>query len=116
MCGHFNILYTQGKRNRTTQRLYILNHTNQMTLERRIHQKLNDVFSPLELKVVNFSGAHNAHAQSPNNGQSHFEIHMVSAAFKGKSRVACQKAVHQALEKEIKHIHALTMVLAPPDV
>ena len=76
--------------------------------ESTIFKKLSDYFSPTHLEVINESHKHKGHAQSPNSGNSHFLTIINSDKLRGMSRLAGQREVYKALEKEMKNqIHAL---------
>jgi BolA family transcriptional regulator, general stress-responsive regulator len=88
-----------------------------MTMEIRIKERLSAAFAPLLLEVANESHLHHGHAGSPNSGQSHFRVHVVSARFAGCSRVERHRLVNAALAEELQGgIHALAVKAeAPPD-
>jgi BolA family transcriptional regulator, general stress-responsive regulator len=86
-----------------------------MTMETRINERLSAAFSPLSLQVVNESHLHHGHAGSPNSGQSHFRVHVVSARFAGCSRVERHRLVNEALAAELAAgIHALAIKAEAP--
>ncbi len=86
-----------------------------MTMEMRIKERLSAVFSPVSIEVVNESHLHHGHAGSPNSGQSHFRVHVVSARFKGCSRLERHRLVNEALAGEIAAgIHALAIKAEAP--
>ena len=58
-----------------------------MRVEEKITQKLQAAFAPLALEVVNDSHRHAGHAGSPQTGESHFSVKVVSESFTGKSRL-----------------------------
>ena len=77
-----------------------------------ITQKLSDALSPHALEVVDDSESHRGHSGFQEGGESHFNVRVRSAAFKGKSRIARHRAVHAALGPElIGRIHALALDL-----
>ena len=79
-----------------------------MRVEDEIRQKLEAAFAPDLLEVVDESEKHRGHAGYQEGGQSHFQVHIASAAFEGQSRIARHRAVHGALGKDlIARIHAL---------
>lgn len=81
-----------------------------MTLENSIREKLITAFNPTKINIVNNSSRHAGHTESPNTGNSHFSIEIVSPAFKDKSRVTAQRMVYDILKEELKHsIHALAL-------
>jgi BolA protein len=87
-----------------------------MSVEDRIREKLKLAFAPLALEVVNDSHRHAGHAGSPQTGESHFSIKVVSAAFAGKSRVERHRMVNEVLAEELKgKIHALAISALAPE-
>jgi stress-induced morphogen len=87
-----------------------------MGVEQVITEKLKHAFAPTELKVVNKSHQHAGHRNSPNNGESHFSIYVVSKAFAGKSRLDRHRMVNAALAEELAgRIHALAVTALAPE-
>lgn len=90
-----------------------------MQIENRIRQKLLDTFSPVELEIHNESHKHAGHAGMkglPVNGETHFDIVIVSDAFKGRSRVERHRMVNSALADELAGpVHALSIRAKSPD-
>lgn len=81
-----------------------------MDVEKTIDEKLREGLQPQRLVVENVSHQHAGHAGSPNNGQSHFNVTVVSERFEGLSRVARHKAVYALLKEEMAGpIHALAL-------
>jgi BolA protein len=84
----------------------------------RIHDKLQAAFHPVELRVVDESARHARHTarQSLPEGETHYQITMISDAFAGVSRLARSRAVHDALAEEFASgMHALTLTLTAPE-
>ncbi len=79
--------------------------------------KLTAAFSPLRLKIVDESDKHRGHPEARREGETHFRVEIVSAVFEGKSRLARQRMVHEALAPELaERIHALSLrVLTPAE-
>lgn len=87
-----------------------------MSVEESIWEKLTQEFQPDRLEVENVSHHHAGHAGSPGTGESHFNVTMVSQAFKGMPRVARFRKVHQVLKEEMDGpVHALSLELKTPD-
>ncbi len=80
-----------------------------MSIRVEMEQRLNAAFTPTELEVVDDSNSHIGHAGHDGSGESHFNVRIRSAAFKGKSRVQQHRAVHQALGDIVPRIHALAL-------
>lgn len=85
------------------------------TMEQTIREKLNKAFAPLVLDVENDSHRHAGHASSPNTGESHFRVSIVSDRFAGLSRVERHRLVNEALARELRsQIHALVIKAKAP--
>ena len=81
----------------------------------RIKEKLLENFQVDQLDVIDESESHIGHAGFQEGGESHFRVRLVSADFKGLSRVARHRAVHAAIGKELLiEIHALALDLSTP--
>ncbi|PKU22770.1 BolA family protein [Telmatospirillum siberiense] len=86
-----------------------------MQVRNLIQQKLTAGLSPERLDIVDESHRHQGHAGTSAEGESHFHIEIVSAAFEGKSAVARQRLVYDLLADELKtRIHALSLKTRTP--
>ena len=86
-----------------------------MSRLKRIRKKLSDNFEVDLLDVIDESESHRGHAGFQEGGESHFRVRLVSAEFKGLSRIARHRAVHAAIGKELlAEIHALALDLSTP--
>ena len=83
-----------------------------MSVTQEIADRLEEAFAPSELSVVDDSESHRGHGGYREGGESHFNVKIRSAHFKGLSRVARHRAVHEALGPDlIGRIHALALDL-----
>ncbi len=83
---------------------------------RRLEDKLRAAFAPSRLAIVDESARHRGHAGARPEGETHFRVAMVSAAFRGKSRIARQRLVHKVLAEELAgRVHALALDLKAPE-
>jgi stress-induced morphogen len=81
----------------------------------RIRDILQRDFAPEQLRIEDDSARHAGHAGATGEGQTHFNVLMVSPTFKGMSRVARSRTVHAALESEFTSgLHALSLTLRAP--
>ncbi len=81
-----------------------------MLIEEQISEKLQAVFAPTQLQVINESDQHAGHAGHDGSNESHFRVVIRADAFADMSRIARHRAVHAALGKElIGRIHALAI-------
>ena len=80
-----------------------------------ITEKLTGAFAPSSLRVVDESHQHEGHAGHRPGGQTHYRVHIVSEAFRGKSRIERHRMVNTALEAELKgSVHALAIKAQAP--
>ncbi len=71
---------------------------------------------PLSLRVVDESAQHAGHAGSRPSGGTHWQVVIVSEAFRGKSAVARHRMVYEALGDLMKRdIHALKIEALAPE-
>ncbi len=86
-----------------------------MSVRIRIEEKLERLFGPESLRVVDESHLHAGHAGHRPEGETHFRVYMVAAAFAGKSRVERHRMVNEALADELAGpVHALAVHPAAP--
>lgn len=86
-----------------------------MSAENRLREKLMLALEPTRLDIVNESELHAGHRSSPNTGESHFRILIVSPRFAGVSRVARHRMVNEAIADELKGpVHALALSTYAP--
>ncbi len=81
-----------------------------------MRRKLEAAFSPLRLDIVDDSHQHAGHSGSRAEGETHFHVTIVAAAFAGASRVDRQRKVYATLAEEMKgRVHALQLTTLAPD-
>src|SRR5258705_13710077 len=86
-----------------------------MQVKTRIAEKLVAAFAPQSLDVVDESHQHEGHAGHRPGGQTHFRVHIVSEAFRGKSRIERHRMVNQTLSGELAGgVHALAIHASAP--
>jgi BolA protein len=90
-----------------------------MPVAEAIREKLTVAFAPVALDVNDQSAQHAGHAGATRadggQGETHFHVRIVSAAFEGTSRVERQRRVYAALAEELKGpVHALTLAALTP--
>jgi BolA family transcriptional regulator, general stress-responsive regulator len=86
-----------------------------MSAEARLREKLMVALEPTRLDIVNESELHAGHRSSPNTGESHFRILIVSPRFAGVSRVGRHRMVNEAIADELAgRIHALALSTYAP--
>lgn len=88
-----------------------------MTVASRIQEKLTEKLAPSRLDVVDDSHKHAGHVGARPEGETHFFVEVVSAAFEGVSRVERQRMVYDILKEELAGpVHALELrTLSPSD-
>lgn len=86
-----------------------------MTVRDLITAKLGEAFAPLSLDVIDESDRHVGHAGHRPGGETHLRIHIVSEAFRGKSRLERHRMIYDTLVAELKDgIHALAIEASAP--
>jgi BolA family transcriptional regulator, general stress-responsive regulator len=86
-----------------------------MTRRDLITEKLSRAFAPERLDVVDESHQHVGHAGHRPGGETHFRIHIVAEAFRGKSRIERHRLVNETLASELKGgVHALAIHASAP--
>jgi BolA protein len=82
----------------------------------RIRRTLEARFPPAEVVVRDDSARHAGHAGAAPGGETHYAVLVVSPAFRGLTRLARSRAVHEALAAEFASgLHALSLTLRTPE-
>ena len=77
--------------------------------------RLTGAFAPARLDVADESDLHAGHAGHRPSGETHYRVYIVSAAFKGKSRIERHRMVNEALAEELASgVHALAIQASAP--
>lgn len=86
-----------------------------MLVATAMKEKLTRDLAPVRLDIIDDSHRHAGHSGAHPQGESHFTVTVVSAAFEGKSRVDRQRMVYGALADELaERIHALSLKTLTP--
>jgi BolA protein len=86
-----------------------------MPVKTTIAEKLAAAFAPLKLDVIDESHQHVGHAGHRPGGETHFRVHIVSEAFRGKSRVERHRMINRTLSGELAGgVHALAIHASAP--
>jgi BolA protein len=86
-----------------------------MNMRQTITNKLHEAFLPESLEVQDESRLHEGHAGHRPGGETHFRIHIVSGAFKGKSRIERHRMINATLSSELAgSVHALAIHAQAP--
>jgi BolA protein len=86
-----------------------------MRVADRIRSKLQAAFAPARLAVTDDSARHKGHAGARPEGETHFTVEIVSAAFVGMSRVERQRRIYGVLAEELAGpVHALSLSARAP--
>lgn len=83
----------------------------------RIRDKLEKSLSPVELQIEDISHLHKGHAAmiGNSNGETHFNVRIVSKEFEGKSLVKRHRLVYDLLREELNSgLHALSIDAKTP--
>ncbi|MGH7212119.1 MAG: BolA family protein, partial [Acetobacteraceae bacterium] len=82
----------------------------------RLEATLRAGFAPAELRIVDDSAKHAGHYGARPGGETHYSVLVIAEAFRGMSRVARSRAVHEALAAEFAGgLHALALTLRTPE-
>jgi len=80
-----------------------------------ITEKLTAAFAPESLRVEDESHLHAGHAGHRPGGETHYRVHIVSEAFRGKSRIDRHRMINATLAGELASgVHALAIHAAAP--
>lgn len=86
-----------------------------MSMKDTITNKLTAALSPTFIDVIDDSHRHAGHAGNTQDGESHFDVIVVSDRFEGQNRVQRQREVYAILSEEMKtRIHALALKTLTP--
>jgi BolA-like protein 1 len=83
----------------------------------RIRDKLEKSLSPVELQIEDISHLHKGHAAmiGHSNGETHFNVRIISKEFEGKSLVKRHRLVYDLLREELNSgLHALSIDAKTP--
>lgn len=84
-------------------------------MKEQIRAKLADALAPESLDVIDESALHAGHVGARPEGETHFRVEIVAAAFTGLSRVERQRLVYKILAEELADsVHALALSARPP--
>ena len=87
-----------------------------MRVADRIQAKLTAALQPTRLAIRDDSHRHAGHAGARPEGETHFHVDIVSAAFAGEPRVARQRRVYALLAEELAGpVHALGLTTLTPE-
>ena len=87
-----------------------------MSFADTIRTKLTERLAPIRLDIVDESYRHAGHEGARPEGETHFSVTIVSAAFVGHTRVARQRLVYQTLTEELAtRVHALSLTTLAPN-
>ena len=87
-----------------------------MSRAERIRTAIERGFAPATVEVLDESHRHAGHAGARPEGETHYRVRAVSAAFVGMTRVARSRAVHELLAGEFHTgLHALSLSLQTPE-
>ncbi|MFF8799053.1 MULTISPECIES: BolA family protein [unclassified Methylobacterium] len=85
------------------------------TLKDWIAGRLGAELAPTALEVIDESHLHAGHSGARPEGETHFRLDVVSAAFEGKSRVERHRLVNGLLDDAFKRgLHALAVRARTP--
>ncbi len=81
---------------------------------RLIEDTLRNAFAPSRLEIVDDSDKHAGHRSA--GGRGHFQVHIVSASFRGKRPLERHRMIYGALGDAMEtEIHALSIQAKTPE-
>jgi BolA protein len=87
-----------------------------MRMADRISARIAASLDQARVTVIDDSARHHGHAGAREGGESHFKVEVVSPSFAGKTRVARQRLVYDALKAEFADgVHALEVKTMTPE-
>ena len=87
-----------------------------MKVAEAIRTKLTDALAPARLTIIDESDRHAGHAGARPEGETHFQVTVVSSVFEGKSRLERQRMIYGVLAAELAdRVHALTVKTMTPE-
>ncbi|MFD1331291.1 BolA family protein [Methylopila musalis] len=87
-----------------------------MSVRARIETKLTEALSPTRIEVLDESHLHAGHAGARPEGETHFRVRVVSAAFSGVGRVERHRRINALLADELAGpVHALAIDARSPE-
>lgn len=87
-----------------------------MTVAETMQRKLSERFAPSRLVIIDESHRHAGHAGARPEGETHFAVTIVAAAFAGLGRVARQRLVYETIADELAtRVHALSLTTLAPE-
>ncbi len=86
-----------------------------MSVADTIRTKLTERLTPIRLEINDESYRHAGHEGARPEGETHFSVTIVSAAFIGRNRLDRQRLVYQTLAEELAtRVHALSLTTLAP--
>ena len=86
-----------------------------MSVADNIQKKLRAAFKPVLIDVIDESHLHAGHVGARPEGETHFRVEIVAAAFASVSRVEQQRLVYDVLRDELAgSVHALSLSTRAP--
>lgn len=87
-----------------------------MRVADHIRAKLTTALQPTRLSIRDESHRHAGHAGARPEGETHFNVEIVSAVFVGEGRIARQRRVYALLAEEMAGpVHALALTTLTPE-
>ena len=86
-----------------------------MSVADNIQKKLRAAFNPVLIDVIDESHLHAGHVGARPEGETHFRVEIVAAAFASVGRVEQQRLVYDVLRDELAGaVHALSLSTRAP--
>lgn len=86
-----------------------------MRIRTEIERRLVEGLNPERLEIIDETARHAGHAGAHPEGESHFRVSVVSAAFSGLGRLERQRLVNRLLADLLRErVHALALSCRAP--
>lgn len=86
-----------------------------MRVQTELRRRLEAALGPARLVIEDQSARHAGHGGARPEGETHFRVELVSAAFAGRSRIERQRLVYAAAGDLLQtDIHALSITALAP--
>ncbi|WJW79521.1 BolA family protein [Bartonella sp. TP] len=81
-----------------------------MNLAQQIHKKLNTIFAPSFLEVIDETHLHHGHPGVDTSRSSHFRVFINAKCFASLTKLEIHRKINEALKLELANsIHALAI-------
>ena len=85
-------------------------------MKETILKLLSEHLQPAHINLTDQSASHAGHNEAAKAGGTHFDLKIVSAKFRGKSRIKRHRMIYKILDAQLKgQVHALAITALSPE-